>query len=36
MPVFDAEALEFWEENYYVVVPEAVPLENCRAAEQAV
>ena len=36
MPVFDAEALEFWEENGYVVVPEAVPLENCRAAEQAV
>ncbi len=35
MPVFDAEALEFWEENGYVV-PEAVPLENCRAAEQAV
>ena len=36
MPVFDAEALEFWEENGYVVVPGAVPLENCRAAEQAV
>ncbi len=36
MPVFDAEALEFWEENGYVVVPEAVPLENCHAAEQAV
>ena len=36
MPVFDAEALEFWEENGYVVVQEAVPLENCRAAEQAV
>ena len=36
MPVFDAEALEFWEEHGYVVVPEAVPLENCRAAEQAV
>ena len=36
MPVLDAEALEFWEENCYVVVPEAVPLENCHAAEQAV
>ena len=36
MPVFDAEALEFWEEHGYVVVPEAVPLENCRAAERAV
>ena len=36
MPVFNKEDLEFWEENGYVVVREAVPLENCRAAEQAV
>ncbi|MDE0484583.1 MAG: phytanoyl-CoA dioxygenase family protein [Candidatus Poribacteria bacterium] len=36
MPVFSKEDLEFWEENGYVVVREAVPLENCRAAEQAV
>ena len=36
MPVFDAEALEFWEENGYAVVPEAVRLENCRSAAQAV
>ncbi len=28
--------LEFWEENGYVVVRNAVPVENCRAAEQAV
>ncbi len=36
MPVFTKEDLEFWDEHGYVVVPEAVPLENCRAAEQAV
>ena len=36
MPVFSKEDLEFWEEHGYVVVPEAVPIENCRAAEQAV
>ena len=28
--------LDFWEENGYVVVPEVVPAENCRAAEAAV
>ena len=36
MPVFSKEDLEFWEEHGYVVVREAVPLKNCRAAEQAV
>ena len=36
MTVLDAEALDFWEENGYVVVPEAVPPENCREAEKAV
>ncbi len=36
MPVFSKEDLEFWEENGYVIVREAVPPENCRAAEQAV
>lgn len=28
--------LKFWEENGYVIVPGAVPPENCRAAEEAV
>ncbi len=36
MPVFSKEDLEFWDEHGYVVVREAVPIENCRAAEQAV
>ncbi len=36
MPVFSKEDLEFWEENGYVIVREAVPLENCHAAQQAV
>lgn len=36
MAVLDADALDFWEENGYVVVPEAVPPENCREAEAAV
>ena len=36
MSVLSKEDLEFWEENGYVVVREAVPPENCRAAEQAV
>ena len=36
MAVLSPEALDFWEENGYVVVPEAVPPENCKAAEQAV
>lgn len=36
MAVLSPEALTFWEENGYVVVPEAVPPDNCRAAEQAV
>jgi Phytanoyl-CoA dioxygenase (PhyH) len=36
MPVLSAEDRAFWEENGYVVVREAVPLENCRAAERAV
>lgn len=36
MPVLSAEDRAFWEENGYVVVRQAVPLENCRAAERAV
>jgi Phytanoyl-CoA dioxygenase (PhyH) len=36
MPVLSAEDRAFWEEKGYVVVREAVPLENCRAAERAV
>jgi phytanoyl-CoA dioxygenase PhyH len=36
MPVLTAEDRAFWEENGYVVIREAVPLENCRAAERAV
>ena len=33
--VFTKQHLDFWQENGYVVVPEAVPLENCRAAAAA-
>ncbi|MCY4402549.1 MAG: phytanoyl-CoA dioxygenase family protein [Candidatus Poribacteria bacterium] len=36
MAVLSKEDLEFWDEHGYVVVREAVPHENCRAAEQAV
>ena len=36
MPVLSSEDLAFWEENGYVVVHDAVPPENCKAAEQAV
>jgi hypothetical protein len=36
MPVLSAEDRAFWEEHGYVVVREAVPPENCRAAERAV
>jgi hypothetical protein len=36
MPVLSAVDLDFWEENGYVVVHDAVPPENCKAAEQAV
>ncbi len=36
MAVLSAEDIAFWEENGYVVVRNAVPLENCKAAEQAV
>ena len=36
MAVLQAQDLRFWEENGYVVVHDAVPPENCRAAEQAV
>lgn len=35
-PPLNSEDLHFWEEYGYVVVPEAVPLKNCRAAEMAV
>jgi phytanoyl-CoA dioxygenase PhyH len=36
MPVLSAEDRAFWEENGYVIVRNAVPLENCKAAEKAV
>lgn len=36
MPVLTKEDLAFWEENGYVIVRDAVPIENCQAAEQAV
>ena len=35
-PVLRAEDLSFWEENGYVTLHDAVPKENCRAAEQSV
>jgi hypothetical protein len=34
--VLSEKDLAFWEENGYVVVPDAVPLENCRAAIEAI
>jgi hypothetical protein len=36
MPVLSTEDRAFWEENGYVVIREAVPRENCQAAERAV
>ena len=36
MPVLSAEDRDFWDENGYVVVHDAVSLENCKAAENAV
>ena len=36
MPVLSAADIDFWEENGYVVVHDAVPPENCKAAERAV
>lgn len=36
MPVLSAADRDFWEENGYVVVHDAVPPENCRAAERAI
>jgi hypothetical protein len=35
-PVLSLEDLMFWQENGYVKVPEAVPQEQCKAAEQAI
>ncbi len=35
-PVLSSEDFAFWEENGYVVVHDAVPPENCLAAEQAI
>ena len=35
-PVLTSEDFAFWEANGYVVVHDAVPQENCRAAEQAI
>lgn len=35
-PVLDAAALAHWDEHGYVVVPDAVPAESRRAAEQAI
>ena len=36
MPVLSAADIDFWEENGYVVVHDAVPPENCKAAERAI
>ncbi len=36
MPVLSAADIDFWEENGYVVVHDAVPPENCKAAECAI
>ena len=36
VPVLTAEDRKFWEENGYVVVHNAVPPENLKAAERAV
>lgn len=36
MPVLSAADVDFWEENGYVVVHDAVPPENCKAAERAI
>ena len=35
MKVFTKQQLEFWKENGYVIVRQAVPLENCHAAAAA-
>ena len=35
MPVLSAADIDFWEKNGYVVVHDAVPPENCKAAERA-
>lgn len=35
-PVLSGEDLEFWSENGYVVLRNAVPIEDCRAAEAAI
>jgi len=34
-PVFTPEEMAFWDENGYVILHDAVPPENCRAAAQA-
>ena len=36
MPVLSAADIDFWEENGYVVVHDAVPPENYKAAERAI
>ena len=36
MPVLSAADIDFWEENGYVVLHDAVPPENCKAAERAI
>lgn len=35
-PAFSAADLQFWDENGYVILHDAVPAENCRAAVQAI
>ena len=35
MKALTKQQLDFWQENGYVVVPQAVPPENCRAAATA-
>ena len=36
MPVLSAADIDFWEENGYVVLHDAVPPENCKAAERTI
>ena len=36
MPVLSTADVDFWEENGYVVLHDAVPPENCKAAERAI
>jgi len=35
-PVFTKEEMDFWEENGYIVLKNAIPLEDCKAAENVI